>query len=575
MIQTSASATVPPLANWVLPESIVIPHTTHGDFVHCELRHTQDGLQLAFTLSLSPPDLPRTIIQERIVQAAVWAQVASRQLRGVLARKRPATVAIPGNHQLWQRVRGPETVPAIGWLIRPLFCDFQENDAMRAFQRTGVAWLLDHQTGILADDMGLGKTLQVLEAVRTMVYRDQVRTVLVLCPRTLVSTWEFEAQKWAPELTMACSTSWQDDPSSLWAMAAGRVHLLVMHYDQFKNLAPDKIEQANVQKLVLDEAHRVRRSEAAVTTAVRSIHSGSTWALTGTPIERDVEDLSTLLSILEPSRYSAQLHVLGPDTIRSMAKPLILRRRKADVLADLPTVSELTHYVDLTPEQRKVYDEAVRSRSTQTSGELLALIGKLLTICDADPATGESSKLEHMVDQIECVAEQCEKAVVFSYRLSPLDAIGGLLELRGIKYVRLDGAMQITERDAVVSAFRSGRGIAALLASSRVAAEGLTLTEANHAFFINRWWNPSSNDQARDRIVRIGQDRPVSIHSYVCTNTIEERLEDILGAKRELVDHVVNALAIEDIQELQELADSEVFELERLVSQGTSGLRGD
>ena len=149
-----------------------------------------------------------------------------------------------------------------------------------------------------------------------------------------------------------------------------------------------------LERLVLDEAHRVRRSEAAVTAAVRRIRAGSLWALSGAPIERDTEDLSTLLSILTPQKYSASTHLLGDEVIRSFAEPFVLRRRKEDVLEELPAVDEQSHTLDLLPAQRQSYQHATTAalKSTENTAALLQLIGELLTICDYDPESEQGSK---------------------------------------------------------------------------------------------------------------------------------------------------------------------------------------
>jgi SNF2 family DNA or RNA helicase len=479
--------------------------------------------------------------------AADWCYRASWQVRGLVERGRVAKVGVPiGDEDAPGPVGGLSELPSLGWLIRPLFLEFEPTVALRQFQVDGVAWLLEHPKAILADDMGLGKTLQVLEGIRTQIYRGAIQNALVLCPRTLAFNWLSECEKWAPELVVASSVNWRESPESMWSLVNDRrVHVAIIHYDQLRSIPKEVLSSTDVQLLVMDEAHRVRRSEAAITSAVRSIRAASTWALSGTPIERDAEDLATILSIIAREKYSASVASRGHDAVRSIAEPLLLRRRKSDVLSDLPPVDEQTHYVDLSRQQRQAYDNAlVGARSKpESKGHLLKMLGELLNICDMDPATGSSSKLEEIVAQLQKVSVLGEKAVVFSYKLKPLDQLEVLLTEAGVEWVRLDGQMDADERNDAVIEFRTRASAVALLASSRVASEGLTLTEANHAFFVNRWWNPSNSDQARDRIVRIGQSRPVEIHYYICRNTVEERLEQILLSKRDLIDRVVDSLA--------------------------------
>lgn len=479
--------------------------------------------------------------------AADWCYQASWQVRALVERGRVAKVGISlADWDAPRSVGDLSELPSLGFLIRPLFVEFEPTVALRRFQVDGVAWLLEHPKAILADDMGLGKTLQVLEAIRTLIYRGSVQTALVLCPRTLAFNWLSECEKWAPELVVTSSVNWRESPETMLSLVSDRrVHVAIIHYDQLRSIPKKVLSSTGVQLLVMDEAHRVRRSEAATTSAVRSIRAESTWALSGTPIERDVEDLATILSVIAREKYSASVASRGSDAVRSIAEPLLLRRRKSDVLADLPPVQELTHHIELSAEQRHAYDRTLAGTGPkdESKGHLLKTLGALLNICDLDPQTGSSSKLTDIAARLIEVDAAGEKAVVFSYKLAPLDRLEVLLTEVGVDWVRLDGQMDTDDRNDVVVDFRTRSSAVALLASSRVAAEGLTLTEANHAFFVNRWWNPSNSDQARDRIVRIGQSRSVQIHYYICVDTIEERLEQILTYKRDLVDRVVESLA--------------------------------
>lgn len=538
-----------PFADWVAPETVVLAAEQEpGSLLTAQLLQDADGWMLVLAPGKIATQNTRgdTVLRARIVDAAIWCQRASWQVRALLSRGRNANIRLPAADVLRVPITDLSTMPTLGSLIGPLFSQFRARPELRPFQRDGVTWLLAHPRGILADDMGLGKTLQALEAIRTRIYLADIRTSVVVCPRTLVATWLGEASRWAPELVTVSSTSWQGGTSSFWSLVRDcRVHLLVLHYEQLKGLPKKELEGTKLDLLLLDEAHRVRRNEASVTASVRTLTSSSIWAMSGTPIERSTEDLATLLSIIAPAKFSTSTAELGPDTIRSLARPFLLRRTKADVLEELPAVDEIGHVVELLPEQRSSYSNALSAAGRQrgSAGVLLRTIGELLTICDADPATERSSKLDDISDKLSSVALLDEKAVVFSYRLRPLSLLEKRLRLAEVGFARIDGKMSIDQRNGALDQFRQGSSTTALLASSRVASEGLTLTEANHAFFVNRWWNPSNTDQARDRLVRIGQRRPVTIHTYICADTVEQRLEEILLSKRDLVDRVVETLA--------------------------------
>ena len=175
----------------------------------------------------------------------------------------------------------------------------------------------------------------------------------------------------------------------------------------------------------------------------------------------------------------------------------------------------------------------------------MSLFNELRAICDVDPSTGESSKLDRVVELLGDIESAGEKAVVFSYVLEPLRTLVKRLSSNGaeIGYVTLTGDLSLEERNAAIERFKTDQGCTALLASTRVASEGLTLTEANHVIFINRWWNPSANAQARDRVVRIGQERTVRVKTFICQDTVEDRLEAMLDTKKLTFNQLVEALA--------------------------------
>ena len=292
--------------------------------------------------------------------------------------------------------------------------------------------------------------------------------------------------------------------------------------------------------IVADEAHRLRKSDSLAHQGLRRIKAERLWALTGTPVERDADDLAGLLSLLEPNRFAVDDYRLGIAVLRARARPYVLRRTKEAVLPELPPVTELTEPVPLSQAQQTAYSAATQ---TVRSGEYLALFNDLRSICDMDPTTGESSKLDRAEELIEEILRQGSKCVVFSYTLGPLKALRVRLRAEfGDIAVLLTGELDLDERDRAVQRFKSDGNCAVLLASMRVASEGLTLTEANHAIFINRWWNPSTNSQAVDRIVRIGQHKPVTVYYLTSSNTVEDRLQALLDRKELTFAQLIDAL---------------------------------
>lgn len=424
-------------------------------------------------------------------------------------------------------------------LALPLLLPQRVVDDLYPFQRSGVAWLLRHDRAILADDMGLGKTIQVIAALRRMFRAGRISSCLIVTPRTLMENWSTETRKWAPELVTRRLTDSSTDSKGGWKQAVARAHVLFASYEEVRSPSNELVSHPP-DVIVADEAHRLRKSDSLAHQGLRRIKANRLWALTGTPVERDTEDLAGLLSLLEPNRFAVDDHRLGIAILRARARPYVLRRMKETVLPELPPVTELTEAVPLSQAQQTAYSSATQA---VLSGEYLALFNDLRSICDMDPTTGESSKLDRAGELIEEIVRQGSKCVVFSYTLGPLKSLRVRLRSEfGDIAALLTGELDLDQRERAVRRFKSDANCSVLLASMRVASEGLTLTEANHAIFINRWWNPSTNSQAIDRIVRIGQHRPVTVYFLTCTNTVEDRLQPLLDRKELTFTQLIDAL---------------------------------
>lgn len=429
-------------------------------------------------------------------------------------------------------------------LVRPLLLPRRVSDSLYGYQRRGVAWLLRHKRALLADDMGLGKTAQALAGVRRLIRGGRIRWAIVVAPRTLVANWIAEAALWAPELCVLAALPSAQEREAIWTRVVGRAHIVVTSYEQLRD-PPRALSLLSPDLLIADEAHRLRRGESQSTQGFRSVRSEWLWALSGTPVERDAEDLAVLMSLLEPSRFSSEDKDLHPSSLRAHARPYLLRRLKSDVMSELPPVIEREERLELTAEQASAYRQAIAKHGMlRGSGSYISLFGELRTLCDVEPLSGKSSKLERISELLSDIAAAGEKAVVFSYILAPLRELARRLDRSStIKYTILTGDMSLPEREAALSRFKGSRDCSALLASSRVGAEGLTLVEANHVLFVNRWWNPSANAQARDRVVRIGQAKTVFVWTFSCKGTVESRLDAILRSKQQTFEDLIQSLA--------------------------------
>ena len=405
------------------------------------------------------------------------------------------------------------------------------------FQVYGVDWLSSLDRAMLADDMGLGKTFQALAGISKMILEGEVTRILIICPRSLVFTWYAEIKKWTPYLSATAVIPSGNAAESVWKSRTGKSQIIITSYEQLRTNSNYMIEQA--QLVVCDEAHKLRNRSSNLSQSFRNLSPQKVWFLTGTPVERDSEDFATLFSLLLPKIFTPSDHKLGIDILKSRAKPYLLRRRKSEVLKELPPMLERQEFLELSTEQARSYREMLSDSETST----LVKFGKLRHICDLDPVTGTSTKLDRIQELLEEISNLGEKAVVFSYWRKPLTALSEILEKKSPGSTQLlTSEMDLVQRDLAIHNFKN-RNVT-LLASAKIASEGLTLVEANHAIFINRWWNPSSNEQARDRIRRLGQQRTTYMYSFTTIDTIEEKLDEILNRKEITNEDLVNAMSM-------------------------------
>ncbi len=405
------------------------------------------------------------------------------------------------------------------------------------FQVYGVNWLSSLDRAMLADDMGLGKTFQALASISKIIQEGEVTRILIICPRSLVFTWYTEIKKWTPYLSATAVIPSGNAAESVWKSRTGKSQVIITSYEQLRTHSNFMIEQA--QLVVCDEAHKLRNRSSNLSQSFRNLSPKKVWFLTGTPVERDSEDFATLFSLLLPKIFTPSDHKLGLDILKSRARPYLLRRRKSEVLTELPPMLERQEFLELSLEQLRSYKDTLSDVETST----LVKFGKLRQICDIDPATCTSTKLDRIQELLEEISNLGEKAVVFSYWKKPLRVLSEILEKKNPGSTQLlTSEMDLIQRNLAIDNFKSKN--ITLLASAKIASEGLTLVEANHAIFINRWWNPSSNEQARDRIRRLGQNKTTYMYSFTTINTVEEKLDEILDRKEVTNEDLVNAMSM-------------------------------
>jgi len=426
--------------------------------------------------------------------------------------------------------------------VLPWLLPKADTQRLYPFQKLGIKWLLEEPNRLLADDMGLGKTVQTIFAIRHGFSELLFRNVLILCPKSLVTNWQAELQNWAPEIISLALAPPAHSAKIIWRKAFKNAHVLIANYEQGREA---KVFAGGLQfdLIVADEAHRLRNASSQVAQGFKAFERHRFWALTGTPIERDLKDLATLMSLMDFRRFTVSDGKNSSAALREKAKPYILRRTKAAVLKDLPEVVTRIEMLELHEAQMKTYRSLLSGQDFLGEKIINPLhkLGQLRRVCDFDPVSGTSIKLDRILEELIKIQVMGEKAIVFSYSLEPLRALHEIA-LNRVHSAFISGKLDGAERSTVISKFKNDPQVTVLFASSKVASEGLTLVEANHVFFINRWWNPSSNAQARDRVNRIGQTRTVFIHEYVCKGTVEEKIQDLLVQKGHIYKNVVGKM---------------------------------
>lgn len=423
------------------------------------------------------------------------------------------------------------------------------NDAlankMRQYQIFAFEWcnllVKNNLSGILADDMGLGKTLEiisVLEADKTQMPN------LIICPTSLIYNWSSEFKKWTPEehvktLRKLKNSFLQKEISFVKMNIIVTYNFLIDHIDELKAI--------KFNYIVLDEAQYIKNSGTLRSSCAKMLESNYRFALTGTPIENHEDNLWSIFDFLMPDLFQEyKISILSKEVKKEYIKPFMLRRRKQDVLSELPPKNEIIVPLEMGQQQRDFY-ETYKNTHIDISDEymhIFAELTRLRQICVDTRLIDSSSeieavKYEYLDILLETIISNNENVLVYSFFSSVFDFVEVRLKRNGIEFVRLDGSISPETRPQIINEFDKNERIHVFLISLKAGGVGLNLTKANNVIFLDPWWNTAVENQAADRTHRIGQNKTVTVYRLICQDTIEERVMDIQKQKQEVINYFI------------------------------------
>jgi SNF2 family DNA or RNA helicase len=437
--------------------------------------------------------------------------------------------------------------------------------SLREYQKLGYNWFktLDHLGfgGILGDEMGLGKTLQAI----TFILSNKGSKTLIVAPTSLIYNWLSEFEKFAPSVSVAAIYGSKEEREEIFKNVEN-YDVIITTYNLLKRDS-ENYDKMDFCYCILDEAQYIKNPNSQNAIAAKSIKARTKFALSGTPIENSLMELWSIFDFIMPGylydekRFSVRYHKKlreSPEIIEDLnrlIKPFILRRRKKEVIKELPDKIEKKLMVSLDDEQKKIYkiyaDHAMELIAKKVKNEefknskieILSYITKLRQLC-LDPNilmkdyNGGSGKIEALVEVLKQSIEEGHRILVFSQFTSVLKNISKRLNVEGISFSYLDGSIPSEKRMNMVKAFNEGEN-SVFLISLKAGGTGLNLTSADIVIHFDPWWNPAVEEQATDRAHRIGQKNVVEVIKIIAKGTIEEKILALQEDKKKLISQLM------------------------------------
>ena len=573
-----------------------------------DLLKAGDGLQLirGRWVEVDKKTLERLLVRfKSISEASAESGLPFAQAMRLLAGASLDGASEASDAEWSQCVAGPWLSETLAGLRQPeglaqVSAGAELKATLRPYQEAGLRWLyLLTRLGLgacLADDMGLGKTIQVL-ALLLVLKRESLesaaphRASLLVAPASLLANWAAEAERFAPGLRVLIAHPSALSAAEFSALDATRFEhadLVITSYGTLLRQAVFASQQWQVA--VIDEAQAIKNPGTKQTRQVKKLRAFSRIALTGTPVENRLSDLWSIFDFTHPgllgsdkvfANFTKRLETaehFGP--LRKLVRPYILRRMKTDkrVIADLPDKTELKAWCHLSPTQAALYQRAVKELAAALAdaegmarkGLVLGYLMRFKQICnhpsqwlgDGAWSAQDSGKFARLRELAEVIAAKQEKVLVFTQFRETTEPLAAFLgAIFGREGLVLHGGTPVARRRELVQRFQEDELTPFFVLSLKAGGAGLNLTAASHVIHFDRWWNPAVENQATDRAFRIGQQRNVLVHKFVCRGTVEDRIDQMIETKQQLVTDVLEGGAE---LALTEMSDRELLALVRL-----------
>ena len=469
----------------------------------------------------------------------------------------------------------------------------EDTSILRDYQLTGVKWLYNLAKtgfgGILADEMGLGKTIQVIYYIKQMLKDSPTSKFLIVVPTSLAYNWEHEFDSFASQIKKAICIGSKEKRKHI-LKDLNKINVIITTYGLLRE-DEEIYENLNFNTMIIDEAQNIKNNHAGITKVVKSIKAETKFALTGTPLENSILELWSIFDFIMPgylanlTKFQSKYKIKDFDEdseilIKGLSKqinPFILRRKKSDVVKELPEKLINDIYIDLKDEQKKLYvaelnrvkeemDKIIKEEGMNKARFLiLQLLTKLRQIC-IDPSivydnyTDGSNKIEQLENIVSEYTKNNHKVLIFSSFKTALNIVKEKLNNAKIKTYMIDGSVPAKTRIEIVDNFNENDDIKVFLIMLKSGGTGLNLASADVVIHLDLWWNPQAENQATDRAHRIGQTNTVEVIHLITKGTIEEKILELQNKKRILSDKLIDG-EIRDKNIISELTKEDIEKL--------------